>query len=334
MHNDNSQIMVSICCITYQHEKYIQNALDGFLMQKTNFKFEILIHDDASTDDTVNIINHYQTLYPDIIIPVFQSVNQYSQGKRISAEFLYPLAKGKYIAVCEGDDFWTDDSKLQYQIDFLEDHPEYIGITHNVNILNELDNEINCDKQLYGEKVDSIYTLKDFIDGRCVAGQFCSFVFKNFFTKKILEKVRLKDFPGTNHIELSFWLVIQGDVYYSGRVMATHRFIKKRGSCNWTSQALTKNQFGYLYDLFPRLEKMAIDEFGKKVNLNKCKEAHFSQMVRRYLKTLKRSDLRVLFETWKKTGFCIKYLYLIFYTPIFDIAFLVWKKLKLITKYC
>lgn len=121
--------LVSICCITYNHEKYIQKCLDGFFMQKTNFPFEILIHDDASTDNTQQIIKDYQRKYPHVIKPIFQHENQYSKGVKILFSYLYTKVRGKYIALCEGDDCWIDPLKLQKQIDFLEGHPDY-GLIH------------------------------------------------------------------------------------------------------------------------------------------------------------------------------------------------------------
>src|SRR5690606_25359461 len=103
---------------------FIRQCLDGIFMQKCNFEYEILIHDDASTDDTQKIIKEYQQKYPEIIKPILQTENQYSKGVRgIMARFNFPRAKGKYIALCEGDDYWTDPLKLQKQIDFLENNP-------------------------------------------------------------------------------------------------------------------------------------------------------------------------------------------------------------------
>ena len=110
--------IVSICCITLHHEKYIRDAIEGFLMQKTSFPIEILIHDDASTDDTANIIREYEEKFPNIIKPIYQTENQYSKGISISATYQFPRALGKYIALCEGDDYWTDPLKLQKQVDF------------------------------------------------------------------------------------------------------------------------------------------------------------------------------------------------------------------------
>ncbi len=127
MKND---IKVSVICCTYNHENYIRKALDGFIMQKTNFKFEVLVHDDASTDNTSSIIREYEEKYPDIIKPVYQTENQYSQGVKISKTYLYPLIQGEYVAFCEGDDSWTDPYKLQKQVDFLDSHIEYSACVH------------------------------------------------------------------------------------------------------------------------------------------------------------------------------------------------------------
>ena len=128
------EIMVSVLCLCYNHEPYIKDALDGFVKQKTTFPFEVLIHDDASTDKSAEIIREYEAKYPDIIKPIYQTENQHSQGIKIVKEFLLPKVRGKYIAFCEGDDFWTDENKLQKQVDFLEANPEYTVCTHNTII--------------------------------------------------------------------------------------------------------------------------------------------------------------------------------------------------------
>lgn len=116
----SSDIKVSIICLTYNHEHYIRDAINGFLSQKTNFAFEIIIHDDASTDETPNIIMEYHRRFPSIIIPILQNENQHSKGTKIYSTFINPIIKGKYIAHCEGDDYWIDSSKLQRQYDALE----------------------------------------------------------------------------------------------------------------------------------------------------------------------------------------------------------------------
>ena len=116
--------LVSICCITYNHEKYIRECIEGFLMQKTSFPIEILIYDDASTDKTQEIIKYYANDNQNII-SFLQTENQWQHKRYGLIDWLFPAAKGKYIALCEGDDYWTDPLKLQRQVDFLEVNQSY-----------------------------------------------------------------------------------------------------------------------------------------------------------------------------------------------------------------
>ncbi|APA83383.1 glycosyltransferase family 2 protein [Francisella tularensis] len=115
--------LVSICCITYNHEKYIKQALDGFLMQETNFPFEIIVRDDASTDKTAEVIREYEKRYPNIIKPIYEKENTYSKGVKPSL-VCFNKAMGDYIALCEGDDYWTDPKKLQIQIESMKKYAD------------------------------------------------------------------------------------------------------------------------------------------------------------------------------------------------------------------
>ena len=128
---DDSRPLVSISCITFNHEPFIRDCLDSFLTQETDFPVEVLIHDDASTDQTPSVIREYEARYPHIIKPIYQVQNQYSQGKKPNLDFNFPRAKGKYIATCEGDDYWTDPSKLQLQVDFLDNNPDFVMCFHD-----------------------------------------------------------------------------------------------------------------------------------------------------------------------------------------------------------
>lgn len=125
MIEEKSPLMVTILCITYNHKSYIRQCLEGFVMQKTNFRFEAIVHDDASTDGTVDIVREFAEKYPDIIKPMIEKENQYSKGKTsFGRTMLEHYPPGKYIAECEGDDYWTDPLKLQKQVDFMEANPE------------------------------------------------------------------------------------------------------------------------------------------------------------------------------------------------------------------
>ena len=121
---------VTICCITYNHEKYIRKCLDGFLKQETRFPYEILIHDDCSTDGTVDILKEYEKKYSNIKV-LYESENQFSKGVKIAFDIMLPLIKTKYAAICEGDDYWTDINKLEKQVSFMEENPKCVMTVHN-----------------------------------------------------------------------------------------------------------------------------------------------------------------------------------------------------------
>ncbi len=133
---------VSILCAVYNHEKYLNECLNSLVNQKTNFKYEILVHDDCSTDNSKKIIDKYYKKYPDIIVPIYEKENQYSKGVKITQTFFIPRIKGKYFCFCEGDDFWIDNNKLQKQYDFLENHPDYSLCIHNSIGVNEESNKV------------------------------------------------------------------------------------------------------------------------------------------------------------------------------------------------
>lgn len=135
LNKEKSEIVVSVCCLVYNHAPYLRECFEGFVMQKTNFPIEILVHDDASTDGSQEIIKEYTAKYPTLFKPIYQKENQYSKGIGVSVTYQFPRAKGKYIALCEGDDYWTDPYKLQKQVDFLENNHEYSMCFHQVNVI-------------------------------------------------------------------------------------------------------------------------------------------------------------------------------------------------------
>lgn len=207
--------LVSICCITYNHAPYIRECLDGFMMQKTNFPIEIIINDDASTDGTTDIIKEYEAQHPDIIKPVYQVENQYSKGVRgMFPKFCFPRAQGKYIALCEGDDYWTDPLKLQKQVDFLEANPEYVLCGHNITAYNER----TASFEPFNTGIDGTYELTDLIS----KGVFCS-TLSVVFKREALVLKRYNSYRKAIDITLAYHLLSQGKGYCMNEEMAIYR---------------------------------------------------------------------------------------------------------------
>ena len=207
--------VVSIFCLAYNHEKYIRKALDGFVMQKTDFPFEVLIHDDASTDNTASIIREYAEKYPDIIKPIFQTENQYSKGVKIIAKYFLPNVRSKYVAWCEGDDFWSDCNKLQKQVNFLESNPEYSCCYHRVlfNNLKTGDTRI----------IPEIEKSRDFDLSEIVKGG-AVFQLSSAMIRASLYKQKPECFlaKGFGDIQLYMYGAICGKCHVLGDVMSTY----------------------------------------------------------------------------------------------------------------
>lgn len=160
-------LMVSIKCLAYNHGKFIRKTLEGFVKQKTTFRFEAIVHDDASTDNTTEIIKEYAEKYPEIIKPIYETENQYSKKDESLQRIMDKACNGKYIAFCEGDDYWTDPCKLQKQVDFLETHPDYVMCSHFYREYIE-DEKYMCTyvKPFFSENSFSLY---DYIKGKWFA---------------------------------------------------------------------------------------------------------------------------------------------------------------------
>lgn len=212
-----NNILVSIHCATYNHDKYIADAIESFLMQKTNFKFEILIHDDASTDKTADVIREYEKRYPDLIKPIYQTTNQHSIGQSISRINL-ERAQGKYIAICEGDDYWTDPYKLQKQVDYMEKHPECSLSVHGGYVVNTSDKRIISKNRPH--KGSKIFNTEEIIEGD--GGLFLTN--SMFYPRKYVNnrpeffnKAPVGDYP------LTIYLSLLGTVYYIDDYMSAYR---------------------------------------------------------------------------------------------------------------
>lgn len=264
MGKNNNEIMVSVSCLVYNHEKYLRRCLDGFVNQKTNFKFEVLIHDDASTDGSADIIREYEIKYPDIIKPIYQKENQYSKHIGINKTYQYPRVKGKYIAFCEGDDFWTDENKLQKQYDALENHPQCGMCVHETTCVNE-----------DGSPNDRVFPLVHFdsgvISGSKIIQNYPEWLFhlSSFFIRKDLlfklyyDNTQLCKLCPVGDTLIQYFSAAFTDYYFIDSKMSTYRLFSN-GS--WTQRLRTENKITKTNERFIEFTK----EFGRFLNDN-CK---------------------------------------------------------------
>lgn len=215
--NAQKDIAVSVVCTTYNHEKYITDALEGVLKQNVAFPIEIIVHDDASTDGTADIVREYSTKYPNLIVPILQEVNQHSRGVKVLSEVAFPHAKGKYIAFLEGDDCWIDRNKLQLQYDFLEKHPSYSACIHNAIIA-----DLRFDLAYLSESIsakDREKTLDELVvEGGGLMNPTASF----FFRREVFERGWFSGGPvGDHFMLLSF--ANAGRVQWFSKPMSLYR---------------------------------------------------------------------------------------------------------------
>lgn len=222
------EIKISVICLTYNHEKYIEDTIKGIMMQNVDFKYEVIFHDDASEDNTVQIIKKYESEHKEIIRTICQTENQFKRKKNV--QFLcsiFDLCRGKYIALCEGDDFWIDTHKLQKQVDFLDRNSEYVLTAHNSVRLTCLDGTL---------KVMNPYSDTKSVTAEEIIMQYNG----NIATASIvIRKETLTE------IEEMFWeydvgdwplqlaSITKGKIYYFDRIMSVYRFAHK-GS--WTAE--------------------------------------------------------------------------------------------------
>jgi glycosyltransferase involved in cell wall biosynthesis len=272
--------LVSICCITYNHKDFICDTIEGFLLQKTTFPVEILVHDDASTDGTPEIVKSYASKYPNMIIPILQSENQWSKGIRPSPTYVWPRVRGKYIAICEGDDYWTDPDKLQKQVDFLEANDEYILCTHNHSTLYVEKSELTIlGKYDHSFTYDLDFYLKNQITPTLTS------CFRNIFsdyTYLIRENI-FSDFF------LFFELLKHGKGYYMVDNMATYR-VHSKGVCSGLSDEqkilnhiimfkhLSKNN-SWISQIKPQIARFYLIHFNYNLRINRIKWPVWSDLL-------------------------------------------------------
>lgn len=250
--------ILTVECLAFNHEKYIRKTLEGFVKQKTNYQYKVIVHDDASTDGTAGIIKEFADKYPDLIFPIFQKENQYSKGVDIFENYIRPMLEGKYLASCEGDDYWTDENKLQLQIDYMEKHPECSLCVHNTELITEEGKEtyqfINrCD-------FDRDYSVCDVIEadggGLFQTSSQISRMELNFGIPQAFRNSTALDYPYV------VFLAMNGNVHYIARAMSAYRI---GAEYSWTQSIrnnITKKR-EFLVERIEELKQMDMYAEGK-----------------------------------------------------------------------
>lgn len=249
----NEEIAVSICCATYNQEKYIEQTLKGFLKQKVNFKYEIIIHDDCSSDRTRDIVEKYRIKHPELIRVIYQKENKYSKGEKITINYLFPCVKGKYVALCEGDDFWTDENKLQTQYDILEKYQDCSFVTHIVEKVTKNGEKLNeyiPAKQLCDNEVIRM-NMKDFFEmfskKTLTAFQTSSYFFRSKYLKEYLASKQFHSIPGVGDLPLIWFMMNKGETYFIRKSMSAYR---TGNSSSWSAKL---DNLDYRIDHFKNL---------------------------------------------------------------------------------
>lgn len=292
------QPLVSIVCFAYNHEKYIRKTLESFMMQKVNFKMEVVIHDDASSDNTQAIIKHYEEEYPEIIRPIYQDINQVSLERGRVSRLTYGAAKGKYIALCEGDDYWTDPLKLQKQVDFLEANPEYTLCFHNALIL--WDDKSQPPRYFTTKDQKETSTIEDVIDRWFIPS--ASMMFRRKCITPFPEW-----FKGIYNGDWALHMICanNGNIGYIDEVMSVYRKTNTNLSATMNSSNVLKNVIHTL-QVFNENTEFKYDE-SIKLRIRKLekiiakKNSYFGKLIS---KNLNLKKLNMLLE---KKGFYLVY---------------------------
>ncbi|MBR3811651.1 MAG: glycosyltransferase [Agathobacter sp.] len=240
-------IMLSIYVATYNHENYIAKALDSILMQETEYSFEVLIGEDCSTDQTRKILQEYEAKYPNRFQMFYRDHNMYHDEIR-NGEDLKRRCKGKYMIALEGDDFWTDAHKIQKQITFLENHPEYLAVAHKCVVVGE---DSLPNGEVYSACEDFEYSIHHF-GSEIMPGQLATVMYRNFYKDNLIDPTlcRSKLAPGDRCTY--FTLLVNGKIHCMKEEMSAYRHITQSGS---SYSATTR----YNYASAERLYKAFID---------------------------------------------------------------------------
>lgn len=219
--------LVAIQCLVYNHEPYLRDCLNGFVTQQTTFPFVAIVHDDASTDNSATIIREYAQKYPDVIIPMYEKENLYTKPDGIlmkTVNSAIDATGAKYIAICEGDDFWTDPYKLQKQVDILEADNSLMACVTNTCKVDQHGNLLESKQEnvVQGNKMGK-YSIYDFFGTPQHQYPTATVVYRTRNIEEIRRKFRHTENPFLG--DWTLWIILHsyGAFYYLDEVTAAYR---------------------------------------------------------------------------------------------------------------
>lgn len=252
-------IKVSVCVITYNQEKYIRQCLDSLLNQKTNFDYEVIVAEDCSPDNTRQILLEYKEKYGDKLVLVLQDTNVGPSRNSYSAR---KLVRGKYVASCEGDDFWTDEYKLQKQYDILENNPQYSAVASDYMSVAP-DGKVLY-KSMFCMKKDAVKTMKDWLKDGFALHTVTNLARRDITPVDDERYKKLKMVAPTMGDVITYTLLYEkGDIYVLKDVTAAHRTAGGEDTASFSFTNKTKAiEYSYMYyDIVKALEEYFYDKY-------------------------------------------------------------------------
>ena len=313
---EKADLQVTIVLLSYCHKNYIRQALESIFNQQTCLCYEVLVGDDASKDGTADIIREYAELYPNIK-PTFRKENV---GASYNLFDLICQAKGKYIALLEGDDFWVDNHKLQKQFDFLENQPEYMGCCGKCLIVDE-NSKPDYERSCHIAWNKKVFELDDFAESWQLPGQLGTMMFWNIFlgvnpeTYNILYKAH----PMVCDKTILLFILFHGSFYCSNEVLSAYRFVDKKGRNNWFSIHHANPYRHYDMFMYPcKLESWAREKIKlpRNKHFGKRSPYRFARFVEECVKRPGRKRFRCLFKMIAHSHQPMKYIWYVLKTLI------------------
>ena len=293
---------VSVVMPVYNHEKYIKKAIQSVLSQKVNFDYELIIGDDCSTDESLKIINEFSG---NEHVKIISREHNISNAKIMNSLDLILKAKGEYVIILEGDDYWTDRGKLQKQVDFLDNHPSYIACAHRFDIVNEQGEKYYDEDCLCQFWQKNPYGKKDFEKGYMIS-HLNTILFRNsnkdMFLKDLFINIRVLVWDYL----LNGYLILNGKIHCIDKTMSVYRKVIDIKSSSYSSHMERINNRDVLFKEVILAEKMFNKKFS--VDFTSRKKSAFASAVFKWYRDKNKMNFSVVLNDIRYSKQCIKYI--------------------------